>query len=153
VRLLRAAIAAAVFGTALAAGPLTVRPVNAACLTIYRIQWNAPGTPDDGSNANGEWVQIRNNCSTNRVLTSWTLRDAAPVRPNTYTFPAFTLRAGTSVKVHSGKGGNTSTDLYWGRLQHVWNNTGGDTAKLKNGSTVVASCAYTGASPNPFLCG
>ena len=35
---------------------------------------------------------------------------------DTYSFPSgFTLSAGSSVRVHTGDGTDTTTDLYWGR--------------------------------------
>ncbi|MCL4459329.1 MAG: lamin tail domain-containing protein, partial [Chloroflexi bacterium] len=45
-----------------------------------------------------------------------------------YTFPPFILPAGSSVKVHTSRGTNTTSDLYWGRSA-VWNNQG-DTGVL-----------------------
>jgi len=39
-------------------------------------------------------------------------------------FPSFKLGAGKSVRLHTGQGTNSSTDLYWGKGWYVWNNTG-----------------------------
>jgi hypothetical protein len=48
----------------------------------------------------------------------------------TCSFPAnYTLKAGSIVKVHAGKGNNTATDLYNSAL--VWNKKS-DTVALKN---------------------
>ena len=59
-----------------------------------------------------------------------------------YTFPVFTLNAGASVQVWTGSGTNTSTDLYWGSGNAVWNNTG-DTATLKDDTgTLVDEYTY-----------
>jgi len=41
-----------------------------------------------------------------------------------YTFRSFTLKPGKSVKLHSGKGSDTSSNLYWDRGWYVWNNDG-----------------------------
>jgi hypothetical protein len=51
-----------------------------------------------------------------------------------YTFPAFTLAARAEVRVWTKAGGNDAANLYWGRAQAVWNNSGGDTAILHDAS-------------------
>jgi hypothetical protein len=51
-----------------------------------------------------------------------------------YTFGTFSLPAGKSVTLHTGKGSNTSTNLYWGSGNYIWNNTG-DTAYLRKAGT------------------
>jgi hypothetical protein len=48
----------------------------------------------------------------------------------------FTLKAGSIVKVHAGKGNNTATDLYNSAL--VWNRKG-DTATLKDATGKIVS--------------
>jgi hypothetical protein len=46
-----------------------------------------------------------------RTLTGWTVRDLAN---HVYTFTSFKLAPGQSVTLHTGKGTNTSSYLYWG---------------------------------------
>src|SRR4051795_3031950 len=117
---------------AVAAAPAqAVSPVR-----ISAVQYDSPGS-DTGSNysLNGEWVKITNYASTRRTLTSWTLRDPSS---HVYRFGTFTLGAGKSVRIHTGKGTNTATDRYQGRGAYVWSNTG-DKAILRNaaaGTTV-----------------
>jgi hypothetical protein len=104
------------------------------------VQYDSPGS-DTGSNRslNGEWVKITNHASRAKVMTGWKLRDRTGYR---YVFPTFTLGAGRSVRVHTGSGTNTSTDLYWRLGTYVWNNTG-DKATLKNRSGVVVdTCSW-----------
>ena len=96
------------------------------CLGIHWLQSNAEG--DDRENLNGEYVTFRNKCLEPLDLTGWFLRDEAN---STYTFPAFVLENKTTVTVHSGKGEDNLTDLYWGRGSPVWNNEG-DTLRLWN---------------------
>ena len=93
------------------------------------IQYDSPGR-DTGSNAslNAEWVTIKNTSSRARTMTDWTLRDP---EGHVYRFPSFTLRAGRSVRVHTGDGRRDANDLYWGQENYVWNNSG-DTAILRN---------------------
>lgn len=97
-----------------------------------------PAGADDGSNLNAERVKIKNVSGKKKNLTGWKLLDAAGHR---YRFPAFTLRAGESVVVHSGNGRNRAHHLYagWG---YTWNNTG-DAARIKNkAGTRADRCAW-----------
>ncbi len=87
-------------------------------------------------NLNGEWVGIANQGSSNQSLVKWVLEDKDN---HTYAFRDFTLKAGSLVKVHTGRGEDNLTDLYWGRSSPVWNNDG-DIATLKDASgNVVAN--------------
>lgn len=57
-------------------------------------------------------------------LGNWTVADAVD---NVYTVPAgVTLGPNETVRLHTGSGTDTATDLYWGAGSPVWNN-GGDT--------------------------
>ncbi|MET7906426.1 lamin tail domain-containing protein [Streptomyces sp. NPDC005355] len=57
-------------------------------------------------------------------------------------FKTFTLRAGKSVYMHTGRGTNTASNVYQGRGAYVWNNDH-DTATLRKSSgTRVDSCSY-----------
>jgi hypothetical protein len=51
-------------------------------------------------------------------MTAWQVEDEGG---HTYTFPPFVLAPLSRVRLHSGPGADTSTDLYWGRGL-VWNN-------------------------------
>jgi len=115
-----------------------------------RIQYNAPGT-DTSANAsvNGEYVVIKNLGTRGVSLTGWTLRDA---KNHIYKFSTFTLGAGKSVAVHTGKGTNTASVRYWGLGWHVWNN-GGDTAYLRTAAgTLADKCSWTTAGAGYKYC-
>ena len=138
----------------LAAGMLAAQssaPASAAyCVSIYRIYYNSPGS-DTGSNTslNGEWIQLHNKCSSSRSLTNAKIKDYVG---HTYTFGTYTLGGGRYVKVHTGKGTNTSTDRYQGRSWYVWNNDK-DTAYLYNGSgTLLDKCSYNNRNASSFYC-
>jgi len=66
-------------------------------------------------------------------MSGWHVQDEVDT---TYTFPAFTLLARAHVRLHTGSGTNTATDLYWARGRAVWNNTG-DTVYLYNSAWVL----------------
>ena len=113
-------------------------------IRIVKIQYDSPGS-DTGSNSslNAEYVVLKNTTSTNRSLTGWTLRDKTGY---TYRFPTFTLKAGASVTIHTGKGSATTTHRYYNRTWYVWNNTG-DTAYLRDSKGVLRdSWAFKDAS-------
>ena len=127
-------------------------PASAAppCVVVYRIYYNSPGT-DTGSNysLNAEWIQLRNRCSTGRSLESWRIRDVAG---HTYTFGAFRLGGGKYVKVRTGTGTATATNLYQGRSWYVWNNDK-DTAYLRNADgTLIDTCSYNNRSASSVYC-
>lgn len=121
---------------------ITALPAEAASpIQFGRIQYNSPGT-DRATNlsVNGEYVVLKNLGTTARSLTGWTVRDA---QSHVYKFGTFTLGAGKTVVLRTGKGLNTRTTRYWGLGYHVWNNTG-DKAILRNAAgTAMDSCTWT----------
>lgn len=94
----------------------------------------------EGQALQGEYVQLQNDGRSPLALRDWTLCDLDG--KHCYTFADFTLSSGASVKVWSGAGADTSTDLYWAQKQPVWNNTG-DVARLRDpagGAIVEQPC-------------
>ena len=100
----------------------------------------SPGADNrSNSSLNAEWIRVKNFGTTRRTLTGWTIRD---VSGKAFKFPSFTLAAGASVTLHTGRGTNTRTDLYWGQDNYIWNNSG-DTAGLRSSSgTLVDRCSW-----------
>lgn len=142
--MLARALPAAVAATA--ALTLLALPAEAASpVVITRVYVNSPGS-DNGSNSslNAEYVQIKNTASTAKSLSGWTVRDESN---HVYTFGTFTLKPGATVTLRSGTGTNTSTTRYWQKTWYVWNNSGGDSARLRNASgTAIDSCAWKTAA-------
>ncbi len=91
---------------------------------ILNVLYDAPG--NDNYNLNYEYVVLKNVGSEPVNLKGWILRDEAG---HEYVFPDFILEPGATVKVHTGSGVNTETDLYWGSNRAIWNNDH-DTAYL-----------------------
>lgn len=84
----------------------------------FVTQYDAAG--NDSTNPNGEWVQIRNRSGSALSLDGWQLRDTGLSR---WSFPSgFTLPANGRVRVHVGRGTNTSTNLYMGRSSSMLSN-------------------------------
>jgi phosphatidylserine/phosphatidylglycerophosphate/cardiolipin synthase-like enzyme len=99
--------------------PLVMNDPTTVDVRIEEIIYDPAGDPVD------EYVRIQNHAGAVE-MTGWTLRDEAN---HVYTFPSFTLAAGASVRVWTGSGVDSTTDLYWGSGSAIWNNTG-DTAYL-----------------------
>jgi competence protein ComEC len=87
-------------------------------------------------NLQDEWVQISNTGASPVSLNGWKIEDEGS--KHTYTFQPYTLNAGTTVTVFTGKGTNSATELYWQLDNPVWNNDG-DTAYLYDDSGKLVS--------------
>jgi hypothetical protein len=119
-------------------------------VAINRIRFDSPGT-DTGTNhsRNGEWIRLVNPGHVVRYLRGWTVRDAST---HVYQLPAVKLAGGHAVTIHTGAGQDTSTDLYWGAADYIWNNSG-DTATLRNAARAkVDQCSYTAADDPTAHC-
>ncbi|WP_308426497.1 lamin tail domain-containing protein [Streptomyces fuscichromogenes] len=81
-----------------------------------------------GRALNREWVDVTNNARRDVNLSGWTLSDADG---HSYTFRHYRLEGGATVRVHTGEGRDTATDLYQDRRSSVWNHDA-DTATLRN---------------------
>ncbi|MFF3208412.1 lamin tail domain-containing protein [Streptomyces sp. NPDC002962] len=96
---------------------------------ISKVQYDSPGR-DTRSNRslNSEWVELTNTTRNAVNLDGWTLRDESG---HTYTFDHYRLAGRATVRIHTGEGRDTRTDLYQDRRAYVWNNDY-DTATLRN---------------------
>ncbi|MGW0771841.1 lamin tail domain-containing protein [Streptomyces sp. NPDC002676] len=96
---------------------------------ISAVQYDSPGR-DNRSNRslNREWVDVTNSTRWAVNLDGWTLSDEAG---HTYTFRHFWLEGRGTVRVHTGEGRDTYTDVFQDRRYYVWDNDR-DTATLRN---------------------
>ncbi|MFC9280180.1 lamin tail domain-containing protein [Streptomyces collinus] len=126
-----AAVAAAAVGAvALPASAVDHHPGRAhAAVYISQVRYDSPGR-DDRSNwsLNKEWVDITNSTRRGVNLDGWTLADEDG---HSYTFRHVRLDGRSTVRVHTGIGRDTRTDLFQDRRAYVWNNDH-DTATLRN---------------------
>ncbi|MEU6771769.1 lamin tail domain-containing protein [Streptomyces sp. NPDC046759] len=76
---------------------------------------------------NKEWVDITNRSRRDVNLDGWTLSDRDG---HTYTFHHYRLAGRSSVRVHTGYGRDSRTDLFQDRHRSVWDSA--DTATLRN---------------------
>lgn len=97
-------------------------------VVLGKIQYDSPGR-DNGTNRslNAEWVDVTNTGRRAVNLNGWTLSDRDG---NRYTFD-LRLPARSTVRVHTGTGRDTRSDVYQDSRRYIWSNTT-DTATLRN---------------------
>jgi len=78
--------------------------------------------PSGKDNPGDEYVCIVNLEDRRVGMNGWELSDAG--HQNTYTFSHFSLAPQQYVRLHSGAGADSQTDLYWGKGTAVWDNNG-----------------------------
>jgi len=102
---------------------------------------------------NKEYVVIKNSSTRSRSLYQWRLVDKRTATTSVvYHFPSFTLKPGAIVRVHTGKGTRTSTDLYWGLSHYVWDNKGDTTYLYRSSGTLDDTCSWTSTTTSPAYC-
>lgn len=106
-----------------------IHPSATGKVVIIEVHYDAGGpNVRDTEVLNDEYVVLKNKGETPVDLKGWIIKDNAN---HIYRFPSIILQPGQEIVLHTGKGVNTSHDLYWGRGQAVWNNDH-DTAYLYN---------------------
>jgi competence protein ComEC len=70
-------------------------------------------------------------------LTGWKINDEG--NKHTYTFPSYTLDAGSTVTVYTKEGTNTAADLYWGIGNPIWINDGDTEYLYDNSGKLISS--------------
>ncbi|WP_330243214.1 MULTISPECIES: lamin tail domain-containing protein [unclassified Streptomyces] len=99
-------------------------------VVLGSIQYDSPGR-DDYSNRslNREWVEVTNTGYRPVNLNGWTLSDRDG---NRYRFDDLRLAGRATVRVHTGRGYDTRTNVYQDRrIDYVWGNYS-DTATLRD---------------------
>jgi hypothetical protein len=98
-------------------------------VVLGEIRYDSPGR-DTGSNRslNGEWVEVTNEGRHGVNLDGWTLSDSDG---NRYHFEDIRLAGRSTVRVRTGHGHDTRTDVYQDNRSCIWSNRA-DTATLRN---------------------
>ena len=115
-----------------------------ACLCLLTIGAGAASIQILGLDVQAEMVTVANTGTTPVDLTGWRLHDQGGV--HVFTFPAFTLPGLSWVRIHTGAGTNSATDLFWGPGSDVWNNDG-EIATLYDASGVQVSSSDGNQAP------
>ncbi|MEH0420333.1 lamin tail domain-containing protein [Streptomyces sp. B21-083] len=96
---------------------------------ISAVQYASPGREDRSQRSlNREWVELTNTKRHTVNLDGWTLKNKDG---RTYTFHHYRLEGRATVRIHTGEGRDTRTDLFQDRRNYVWDNRT-DTATLRN---------------------
>ncbi len=118
---------------------ITSTEMCADCIIIKEIKADAEG--DDCKNASGEYALLKNQCSISCNINGWQIKDEAN---HFYTFK-ITLKENKEIKLHSGTGEDTESDIYWqntGSCPAIWSNSG-DMAFLRDDTgKLVLSYSY-----------
>ncbi|MEV6473141.1 lamin tail domain-containing protein [Streptomyces sp. NPDC051657] len=131
--------------TALAGSLLaTAAPATAAAhqggLHFGTVQYDGPGKDNRTKKSlNAEWVNIHNNGKKKVQLKGFKVKDNTGY---TYTFGSYTIGAGKTVKLRTGKGKNVSGTVHWNRGSYVWNNTGDKARLIKPNGKLQDSCSW-----------
>ncbi|MFF1778035.1 lamin tail domain-containing protein [Streptomyces virginiae] len=101
-----------------------------------RFRAPSRGTPLRCRHRNSEWVEITNTTRDGMHLRGWTLRDRDG---NRYRFDNVRIAPRATIRIHTGNGRDSRTDLFQDRRDYVWDNYS-DTATLRDdrGRTVDA---------------
>jgi hypothetical protein len=79
-----------------------------------------------GRDIDSEYIMFRNNARHDIDIKDWIVSDHAGHK---MTLPSLTLSPGAEVKIWTKIGHNDAANIYWGRKQAIWNNSG-DTIRL-----------------------
>ena len=93
------------------------------CIEITTIHYDAKGIDDQ--NENDEWVAFKNTCEQQISVKNWLLKDSSA--SNSYIFGDINVAAQATIRLHTGCGMDTLSDIYWQcpqKAHAVWNNTG-----------------------------
>lgn len=137
---------------ALAIVPTVGGPAAAAsAVRITKIHYAQTGT-----NLDTEFIVFKNFSSTTRTITGWKIWSSPGTDNQYYTFGTTRIAAGASLTLYTGRGTNTTTKRYWGRVATttsngaIWNNNG-DYAVLRNSSgTTMDTCRYAGGGTTMY---
>ena len=111
----------------------------ASCIRISGGRFDAPGNDNYAAYLNGEYIRLKNYCTTTKYLTGHRVHDYG--KKHTYAFRTGTrIAPGATLTLYSGRGTNSSTRVYWGRTYGaVWNNTPPERAYLRNSAGTLLS--------------
>jgi hypothetical protein len=101
---------------------------------------NADPAGDDVDHLADEYVAFTNAGDERLDLTGYTIEDA---RGTAFDVPdGFVLGAHETVRLHTGTGERSGSDLYWGRSRPVWNNDGDTIVVTDADGNTVLDYAY-----------
>lgn len=122
-----------------AATPTPASNGDDSAISLRTIQYTGEGS--DHENPNNEWVEFENTGDGAVNLRGWRVEDDAN---HEYRFGEVTLQPGDTVRLYTGKGSNTDSEVYWGSGRAIWNDNG-DTVYLWNDDgELIVEFEYSG---------
>lgn len=113
-------------------GPTCGEP--AAAIEVGDVQPDPKGRDED--HLNDEWIEITNPGGSAIDLAGWSVADETT--SNRFELPARSLAAGDTLRIHTGSGADTATDVYLDQSDPVWSNSG-ETVLVADPAGVVAA--------------
>ena len=136
--------------------PLALTPAPAVAgggVAITAVYYDPGPGSDPLAQLNQEYVVLRNNSAHAIRLTGWKLHDIARLgSTNVYRFPKFRLRPGKTVRIHTGKGSKTRTDLYWGLSYYVWGDDSDKVTLQNRAGAIIDTCTWLATGTSPKFC-
>lgn len=112
-----------------------------ACIQISSI--NADPVGNDNNVLNNEWIEFTNTCAESQNLSGFLLKDSSA--SYSYRFKDVVLIRRQKIKLHSGCGDDTKSDLYWTcpeQRSGIWNNTGDHAFLFDKTGRLVSEMGY-----------
>lgn len=119
-------------------------------LRFTKLYADSPGT-DRGTNKslNAEYVVVKNTGSSKIKMAGYRIKDKTG---HTYVFgKGFVLKGRKSVTVHTGRGTNTGSQLYWKQRWYVWNNTTDTAYLLSARGSRLDTCTFPKKHSRPYV--
>ncbi len=108
------------------------------CVYASAFHFNARG--NDNANLNDEYVTFKNKCGGVVNMTAWKVMDSSG---DGFMFPEFFLGSSHTITLHSGKGQNNGTDIFWGSRKAVWNNKHDALLLFDSKQTLMLNYSYS----------
>lgn len=113
-------------------GPTCGEP--AAAVVIGDVQPDPKGRDED--HLNDEWIEITNPADAAVDLAGWSVADETT--SNRFELPPLVLKAGATLRIHTGSGSDSATDVYLDQRDPVWSNSG-ETVLVADPAGVIAA--------------
>ncbi|MGW1762889.1 lamin tail domain-containing protein [Streptomyces sp. NPDC002073] len=135
-------------------GALGTAPASAAAgdhvhsVHFGKISFDSPGRDTNSARSrNGEWIDIHNYTRRTVNLQGWSVHND---QGNQYTFRSYVLRAGETVRLHTGPGRTTGSGgtklghVYWNASGHRWHNKVTNAFLYRPGATSYSKWCRSG---------
>lgn len=106
------------------------------CFELESFHYNAKG--EDDKNLSDEFFVIKNSCRMEISASKWTVRNTF----NSFDIPDFSLDPVSKIKIISGTGKNSNSEVFIGSARPIWNNKGDVLYLRDEGGSVILEKSY-----------